>query len=35
VSVHITITVDFVHVLQYLWTAAWCFFNEGDPAAER
>jgi hypothetical protein len=29
------ITVDFVHVLQYLWDAAWCFFKEGDPAAER
>ena len=29
------ITVDFVHVLQYLWAAAWCFFKEGDPAAER
>jgi hypothetical protein len=29
------ITVDFVHVLQYLWSAAWSFFKEGDPAAER
>ena len=29
------ITVDFVHVLEYLWSAAWCFFIEGDPAAER
>jgi hypothetical protein len=29
------ITVDFIHVLEYLWTGAWCFFKEGDPAAER
>jgi hypothetical protein len=33
-TVKVTITVDFVHVLEYLWSAAWCFFNEGDPAAE-
>jgi hypothetical protein len=26
--------VDFVHVLEYLWRAAWCFFAEGDPDAE-
>jgi len=26
--------VDFVHVLEYLWRAAWCFFAEGDPAAQ-
>ena len=26
----ITIVVDFVHVLEYLWRAAWCFFDEGD-----
>jgi hypothetical protein len=30
----ITIVVDFVHVLEYLWKAAWCFFTEGDAAAE-
>ena len=29
-----TIVVDLVHVLEYLWGAAWCFFKEGDPAAE-
>jgi hypothetical protein len=23
-----------VHVLEYLWTAAWCFYQEGDPDAE-
>lgn len=33
-KVKITIIVDFVHVLEYLWTAAWSFFKEGDPAAE-
>jgi len=34
-QVVVTIVVDFVHVLEYLWKAAWCFFNEGDPDAER
>ena len=29
----ITIVVDLVHVLEYLWAAVWCFFAEGDPAA--
>lgn len=31
----VRIVVDVVHVLEYLWGAAWCFFTEGDPAAER
>lgn len=26
---------DFVHVLEYLWQAAWCLHKEGDPAAEQ
>jgi predicted nucleic acid-binding protein len=30
----ITILVDFIHVLEYLWKAAWSFHQEGDPAAE-
>ena len=30
-----TIVVDVVHVLRYLWGAAWCFFTEGDPDAEQ
>jgi hypothetical protein len=30
----ITIIVDLVHVLSYLWDAAWSFFAEGGPAAE-
>ena len=25
---------DFVHVMEYIWSAAWSFFSEGDPAAE-
>ena len=33
-GVKIAIVVDFVHVLEYLWGAAWCFYAEGDPAAE-
>jgi hypothetical protein len=34
-EVKVTIIVDFVHVLEYLWASAWCFFREGDPAAEK
>ena len=30
----ITIVVDLIHVMEYIWSAAWCFFSEGDPAAE-
>lgn len=30
----VVILVDFIHVLEYLWKAAWCFFDEGDPEAE-
>ena len=33
-GVKIVVVVDFVHVVEYLWGAAWCFFDEGDPAAE-
>ena len=25
---------DFIHVLEYVWKAAWCFFEKGDDAAE-
>ncbi len=32
--VKVTIVVDFVHVLEYLWNAAWCFHKDGDPSAE-
>jgi hypothetical protein len=30
----ITVLIDFIHVLEYLWKAAWCFHTEGDPAVE-
>ena len=30
-----TILCDFIHVLEYLWKAAWSFHDEGDPAAEQ
>ena len=33
-GVTVTIIVDLIHVLEYLWRAAWCFFDEGDTAAE-
>jgi len=33
-SVTVTIVIDFVHVLEYLWKAAWSFFEPGDPGAE-
>jgi len=33
-GVTVAIVVDFIHVLEYLWRAAWCFFTEGDAAAE-
>jgi hypothetical protein len=33
-GIKITVIVDFVHVLEYLWKAAWSFFAEGDPAVE-
>ncbi len=33
-KVKVTIVVDLVHVLEYLWSAAWSFFDEGDAAAE-
>jgi len=29
-----TIICDFIHVLEYLWKAAWCFYDQADPAAE-
>jgi hypothetical protein len=33
-GITITILVDFIHVLEYLWKAAWCFHAPRDPAAE-
>ena len=33
-GIEVPIVVDLVHVLEYLWKAAWSFHAEGDPAAE-
>jgi hypothetical protein len=33
-GVPIHILVDFIHVIEYIWKAAWCFYQDGDPAAE-
>lgn len=29
-----TVVLDFIHVCEYVWGAAWSLFREGDPAAE-
>ncbi len=33
-NVKATIVMDFIHVLEYLWKAAWCFFDKSDEAVE-
>ena len=33
-ELNITIVIDLIHVMEYLWGAAWCFFAEGNPEAE-
>ena len=33
-GIEVPIIVDLVHVLEYIWAAAWCFYPEADPAAE-
>ena len=33
-AIDVHIVIDFIHVLEYLWSAAWSFFAEGDAAAE-
>ena len=33
-DITITVVIDFIHVLEYLWKAAWSFFDKGEPAAE-
>jgi hypothetical protein len=30
----VTIVIDFIHVLEYVWAAAWSFFDKGDPDVE-
>jgi len=34
-DVKATIVMDFIHVLEYLWKAAWCFFDKGDETVEQ
>ena len=33
-GITLAIVVDFIHVLEYLWKAAWCFHPPRDPAME-
>lgn len=33
-GIDLHIVCDFVHVLEYLWSAAWSFYDEGNPTAE-
>jgi hypothetical protein len=33
-GITLVILVDFIHVLEYLWKAAWCFHAPRDPAME-
>jgi len=33
-GMEVNIVIDFVHVLEYIWKAAWCFHDEADPKAE-
>ena len=34
-NVKATLVMDFIHVLEYLWKAAWCLFDKGDGAVEK
>ena len=33
-EVEVTLVLDFIHVLEYLWSAAFCFYAKGSEAAE-
>jgi hypothetical protein len=33
-GIQVTILIDFIHVLEYLWKAGWCFHQPRDPAIE-
>ena len=33
-GVRVTLVLDVIHAIEYLWAAAWEFHREGDPAAE-
>jgi hypothetical protein len=32
-GVTVTVLIDFIHVIEYCWKAAWTFFEPGDPDA--
>jgi len=32
-GIDIPVTIDVIHVTEYLWDAAWCFFPEASPGA--
>jgi hypothetical protein len=34
-NVNVTVVCDLVHVMEYLWKAAWSLHREADPAAEQ
>jgi hypothetical protein len=33
-GITLAVVIDFIHVLEYLWKAAWCFHPPRDPALE-
>ncbi|MFF5146948.1 hypothetical protein ACFY6U_45785 [Streptomyces sp. NPDC013157] len=33
-GLEVRLLIDFVHVLEYAWGAAWCFFTKTGPATE-
>ncbi|WP_133309842.1 ISKra4 family transposase [Parashewanella spongiae] len=33
-NINATVVMDFIHVLEYLWKAAWCLFEKDDPEVE-
>jgi hypothetical protein len=33
-GITVIVIIDFIHVLEYVWKAAWSFFEKGEPAAE-
>ena len=34
-NINATIVMDFIHILEYLWKAAWCFYKKGDIKVEK
>jgi hypothetical protein len=33
-GITVTIVIGFIHVLEYLWKAAWSFYDKGEPTSE-